>query len=293
MKYAYINTLYNIYPETKMATNPLQQYFRQPKVFVSLPSQGIYNDPTAITGDLTRMPVYGMTGMDEIMLKTPDALITGESTVRVIESCCPNVKDGWAVSNLDVDALLVGIRIATYGNTMTMVHVCEKCDTENNYDLDVSKFLEHFGQCQFEPKVSLEDLVIRIRPLDYRQVTGFNLEQFALQKRLIQASALENEEEKNKLIGEIYRDLGLLQNKVIIAGIEQVELPGGTVVTEQEFITEWIENADKTVFDAVRSQVNKNSEEWRIPTTHVKCDSCEAENSFNVDLDQASFFAVA
>jgi hypothetical protein len=276
-----------------MANNPLQQYFRQPKVFVSLPSQGVYNNPDDLVGDLTRMPVYGMTGMDEIMLKTPDALITGESTVRVIESCCPNIKNGWAVSNLDVDALLVGIRIATYGNTMTMVHVCEKCDTENNYDLDVGKFLEHFSQCQFGSKVALDDLSIRIRPLDYRQVTDFNLEQFALQKRLIQASALENEEEKNKLIGEIYKDLGLLQNKVIIAGIEQVNLPSGQAVTEKEFITEWIENADKTVFDAVRQQVNKNSELWRIPTTHVKCDSCNAENSFNVDLDQASFFAVA
>ena len=276
-----------------MANNPLQQYFRQPKVFVSLPSQGVYNTPDDIVGDLTRMPVYGMTGMDEIMLKTPDALITGESTVRVIESCCPNVKKGWTVSNLDVDALLVGIRIATYGNTMTMVHVCEKCDTENNYDLDVGKFLEHFSQCQFEAEVSLDDLSIRIRPLDYRQVTDFNLEQFALQKRLIQASALENEEEKNKIIGEIYKDLGLLQNKDIIAGIEQVDLPNGQVVTEKEFITEWIENADKTVFDAVRQQVNKNSEVWRIPTTNVKCDSCGAENSFNVDLDQASFFAVA
>ena len=159
--------------------------------------------------------------------------------------------------------------------------------------LDVSKFLEHFSQCEFSPEITLDDLSIRIRPLDYRQVTDFNLEQFSLQKRLIQANALESEEEKNKIIGDIYKDLGLLQNKVIIAGIEQVGLPSGQVVTEPEFITEWIENADKTVFDAVRTQVNKNSELWRIPTTHVKCDSCNAENSFSVDLDQASFFAVA
>jgi hypothetical protein len=174
-----------------------------------------------------------------------------------------------------------------------MVHVCEKCDTENNYDLDVSKFLEHFAQCEFEPKITLDDLAIRIRPLNYRQVTDFNLEQFALQKRLIQANNLDSEEEKNKTVSEIYQDLGLLQNKVIIAGIEQVELPNGQVVTESDFITEWVENADRNIFDAVRSQVTKNSEMWRIPTTHVKCDSCGAENSFNVDLDQASFFAVA
>lgn len=275
-----------------MAQNPLQTYFRQPKVFISLPSQGVYNDPGAITGDLTRLPVFGMTGMDEIMLKTPDALITGESTVRVIESCCPDVKDGWSVSNLDVDALLVAVRIATYGNTMSMNHVCKSCTTENTYDLEVSKFLDHFGQCQYDPEVVIDNLKIRIRPLNYKQVTDFNLENFALQKRLFQASQIESEEERAPVISQIYKDLGALQNKIMIAGIEQVETPEGTV-TEHAFIREWIENADKTIFDAVRTQVNRNSETWRIPETHVKCETCGAENKFGIELDQSSFFAGA
>ena len=66
-----------------MAQNPLQNYFRQPKVFLRLPSMGIYNKPEAIQGNVESIPVYGMTGMDEIILKTPDALISGESTVKV------------------------------------------------------------------------------------------------------------------------------------------------------------------------------------------------------------------
>ena len=78
----------------------------------------------------------------------------------------------------------------------------------------------------------------------------------------------------------------------MIAGIEQVETPEGTV-TEHAFIREWIENADKTIFDAVRTQVNRNSETWRIPETHVKCETCGAENKFGIELDQSSFFAGA
>jgi hypothetical protein len=275
-----------------MAQNPLQQYFRQPKVFVSLPSQGVYNKPESIKGDLSNLPVFGMTGMDEIILKTPDALLTGESTVRVLQSCCPSIKDAWDVSNLDIDALLVAVRIATYGNTMSINHVCKNCDTENAYDVNVSTFLDHFAHCKFEPVVLVGDLTIRIRPLSYKQVTDFNLENFALQKHLFQAAEIKDDDERNKEISRIYKELGALQNRIMIAGIEQVETPNG-VVTEIEYIKEWIENADKEIFDAVRTQINSNNEKWKIPPTHVKCDNCGTENSFNIELDQSSFFAGA
>jgi hypothetical protein len=72
-----------------MNQNPLQQYFRQPKIFINLPSQGIYSKEGSIQGEVNNMPVYGMTGMDEIIVKTPDALLSGESTVKVVQSCCP------------------------------------------------------------------------------------------------------------------------------------------------------------------------------------------------------------
>ena len=51
-----------------MATNPLQKYFRQPKIFIKLPSAGVYCQPGNIQGDSNHMPVYGMTGMDEIIM---------------------------------------------------------------------------------------------------------------------------------------------------------------------------------------------------------------------------------
>lgn len=275
-----------------MANNPLQQYFRQPKVFVSLPSQGVYNEPGVISGDPANLPVFGMTGMDEILLKTPDALLTGESTVRVIQSCCPGITDAWTVSNLDVDTLLVAIRIATYGNTMSITHICTNCATDNNYDIDVSKFLDHFAQCKFNHDVVIDDLTIRLRPLNYKQVTEFNLENFALQKRLYQISELPDSEEKTQQVAEIYNDLGVLQNKVMIAGVEQVEIPGN-IVTEYAYIKEWIENSDTRIFDAVRKQVQSNNTTWQLPTNKIKCDNCGTENSITINLDQSSFFASA
>ena len=128
--------------------------------------------------------------------------------------------------------------------------------------------------------------------MKYKQITDFNLENFALQKRMIQSADLENEEERNKIVSQVYKDLGSLQNRIMIAGIEQVETPTG-VVTEHGFITEWIENAERSIFEAVKEQVNKNNDTWRLPPTKIKCENCSAENAFTIDLDQSSFFASA
>ena len=49
----------------------LQKYKRQPKLFIDLPSQGKwYNDTIIQDGKVESMPVFGMTAMDEILLKT-------------------------------------------------------------------------------------------------------------------------------------------------------------------------------------------------------------------------------
>ena len=74
-----------------MAENPLKQYFRQPKIYITLPSKGVFYSPDDISGLFENIPIYGMTGMDEIILKTPDALMSGESTVKIVQSCCPTI----------------------------------------------------------------------------------------------------------------------------------------------------------------------------------------------------------
>ena len=99
-------------------TNPLNKYFRQPAIYVSLPSGTNYPShvvtPTQ-TGELGVMP---MTAKDEIRFKTPDALMNGQGVVDVIQSCVPDIKDAWEIKSYDLDTILVAIRIATYGETM-------------------------------------------------------------------------------------------------------------------------------------------------------------------------------
>ena len=275
-----------------MSNNPLKQYFRQPKIFIGLPSKGVYNKENTLDGDISNMPVYGMTGMDEILMKTPDALISGESTVRIIESCCPFIKDAWELSSLDTDLVLTSIRIATYGNDMEVSHTCKNCGEENEYSIDLTRLVDHFNNFKYKSKVKVLDLIVNLQPLTYRQTTEFSIRNFSLQQQLAQSSVITNEDEQKEFIAELFKNLGILQNDIFSNSIESVDT-GSEVVTDRKFIDEWIRNCDKTVFDEIKKQFNETRQSMRAPSTKVECTNCGAVDEIYIDLDQASFFVKA
>ena len=272
-----------------MAQNPLQEFYRQPKVYVPLPSKGIYNKLGSISGDPTNLAIYSMTGMDEILMKTPDSLLSGESTVKLFESCCPGIKDGWEVTSLDTDLLLTAIRIATFGNVLEIIQTCAKCGEQHDYDIDLNNVITHFTSCKYNNTVTAGGLIIKLQPLTYKQSTEFSLRNFALQQRL--ASANSESDEHKKLITELFLELGKMQNDIYAVSIESIDT-GTVVVSEQNFIHEWIENCDREILDIIREQFNKNKDAWRIPDVTVACGNpnCDHKTTLTVDLDQSTFF---
>lgn len=275
-----------------MASNPLQQFFRQPKIFISLPSLGMYNKTGDIDGDVSHVPVYGMTGMDEILVKTPDALLSGDSTVKVISSCVPAIKDPWQLSTIDLDSILTAIRVATYGNQLAMSNTCSVCGTENEYEFDLGTFIEYYGNCRFENKVVLGDLTIKLRPLNYKQSSEFSIRNFQLQQTLLQVHDIKEDDEQRKKLAEIYELLANLQNDIFIAGIESVDT-ASTVVTERGFIKEWVENCDGEFLSQIKKHIEANQNKWRSPSQKIKCENCGNEQILNITLDQSDFFVKA
>ena len=275
-----------------MANNPLKKYFRQPKIYIDLPSKGMYNQPGTLANDPNKMPIFGMTGMDEILLKTPDALLNGESTVRVIESCCPSITDGWDVSLLDLDILLVAIRIATQGNTMTLTHTCTSCQAVNDYDIELGNIIQHFSTCEYENKVVLKDVAVKIHPLNYKQWTDFQMKNFVIQRQLEQTMNMTDKDEQSKNIAMLFEQVSQIQTEMIFAQIEAVETQDG-VVNQREFIREWLVNSDSDVYDEIRTQINSNRLAWQIPNIDVNCTECNAKNQLAVEMDQSTFFGNA
>ena len=275
-----------------MSQNPLQSYFRQPKIYLKLPSLGKYTNSSSISGSVENLPIFGMTGMDQIIVKTPDALLNGESTIKIIQSCCPNIINAWDVTNLDIDCLLVAIRIATFGNQMNVTSTCSSCGAENEYDIDLGKFLEHYSACVFNGIVVVGDLIVKLKPMTYKSVTTFSLANFSLQKQLIQINSMEDGKQKQDVLGKAFSDFAILQNQVLVDSIDQIETPTG-VVTEFGFIKEWIDNCDQQSISSIKKTMDENKEKWRVPTSNASCSSCGQVDQLEIELDQSSFFANA
>jgi len=273
--------------------NPLQKYFRQPRIYIALPSKGDFYDKDSFNGNSSNMPVFGMTGMDEILMKTPDALFNGESTVKVVESCCPYIKNAWKMPSIDVDCVLVAIRIATYGHEMEVSHRCPKCNSYNDYTIDLNKVLGYLSEQTYDGNIEIGELHITIRPLTYDEVTKFNVENYKLQKMLYQLSKVEslgNEEQTLKTQDDIYKRISEMQVELFEISIVNVKLPD-TVVNDPEMISEWIRNSDKDFYKKIKEKLEANKRQWDIPSQEVECPECTHHSNIQISMDQANFFA--
>jgi hypothetical protein len=235
------------------------------------------------------VPIFAMSGMDEIIYKTPDALFNGEATVKVIESCCPFIKDAKTVPSIDIDALMVAIRIATFGAELTVGHTCRNCESDNEFTVELSQLLDYFNSLTFVNTIKINDeITLKIRPLQYEEMTYFSIENFKLQRQLFQSQNL-TDAERQAVIDQIYKTLSELQLQLFLTSIESVQIPE-LVVNDKAQIEEWLRNADRDVYAKVKEKLESNKETWDIPKQHIKCPECNTEDDITVTLDQSNFF---
>ena len=99
---------------------------------------------------------------------------------------------------------------------------------------------------------------------------------------------------KNSVIAnkEIFEELSVLRNEIFVAGIESIDT-GKTVVTQREFIEEWVANVDLEYIDRVKDHIEENRMRWIPPAQTVKCDACGNEDQVTIELDQSNFFGKA
>ena len=157
-------------------SNPLKKYYRQPKQFVRLPSNYKYYKPGTIQiPESGEVAVFPMTAKDELLFKTPDALLNGEATVRVIQSCIPAITNAWEMPALDIDTCLVAIRMATYGTKMQVKVFVPKTKIEKDMELDLQAALDRLLSHTYEEQFLYENMEVTTRPLTYKAVSYTHL----------------------------------------------------------------------------------------------------------------------
>lgn len=273
--------------------NPLAGYYRQPKIYIMLPSKGQwYPEGTLDKSEDGQYPVYAMTAADELMYKTPDALMNGNATTEVIKSCVPAIKEPWTMPTLDVDACLVAIRIATYGEKMEVNTVCPKCNEEQKYDYQLTEHLEKLAQFNYNDKVQIGELVFHLKPYSYKEITSKQIQQIEQQKIFdIVSNDDMSEEEKIDKFGASFIKLTKLTVDVVTDSIKAIESPQG-ITDDRQHIADFMKNTDKSIFQAISDHLNVNKRALDLEARKVKCGDCSHEFNVTITMDQANFFAV-
>lgn len=275
--------------------SPLKKYKRQPKVYIDLPSKGRYSPEGTVANDVyTQLAVYSMTASDEVLFKTPDALINGEATARNIANCVPSITDPWNIPTIDIDTILIGIRMATYGPKMSVQATCPHCQEKNSYDIDLQNLLNHYATCEYKDKIYLDKFVIKTKPLTYKQLVENQKKSVQLQRALnVQVPKIEDEEEKNKFVDSLLTQIATEGIKIVFDNIEYVEVDGERETNRSE-IMEFMSGNDVWIYKAVKSHIETNAQKWRTPVQVVKCgnEECGKEHKVNISLDQSDFFGL-
>jgi len=282
--------------ENKKA-NPLQKYFRQPKIYLTLPSGGqFYPAGSLEVSESGEYPVFPMTARDEIMIKTPDALLNGEATVEVIKSCIPAIKNPWEMPAMDLDACLIAIRIATYGEKMEVSIKVPVTGEEKDFDLDLRIMLDQFSNVDYNREVEVNGMKVLLRPLSYAEFTETSRKTFE-EQRIFKVLNDSNISEGDKLstFNESFRKLTDLTMLTLEKSIAEIQIEEETV-SDKEFIREFIQNSDKTLFEKVSDHVEQERTKFQVKPLIVDATPEELEKGVPetyevpVTFDQSSFF---
>ena len=271
--------------------SPLKKYARQPKIYIDLPSKGkYYNSGVLYEDSYSNLAVFSMTANDEILYRTPDALINGEATAKNIQSCIPSIVKPFDLVTLDVDALLLSIRMATYGPKMTVGQRCRKCNEENQYEIDITRYIEYLNAIEFEDSMMYENFKINFVPLTYTQYTDLQKESVGYQRALsIQLPKITNDNEKDKFQDQILTSIAKMNMKTILLSIHSIEVDG-EIEQDKGEIYNWIESYDVDLFRSIKKHIDTQYQRWLLPEESVQCASCEATDKVRITIDQTDFF---
>jgi len=282
----------------KQGSNPLQKYFRQVKNYMRLPSKGKFYPAGVLDMPVTgELAVYAMTAKDELLFKTPDALMNGQATVDVIQSCVPNIKNAWLMPSIDLDAVLIAIRIATYGENMDVNITVPNTTIKRDFSMDLRLALDDLMSGQFVDTVQIGPMTVTLRPINYKEFSDGAIKSFEEQRivNVVNDDKLD-EQTKMGMFQQSFRKLTDITIAMVANSVVSISVDG-VVVTDPAHITEFIAKSEKNFYSEIMKHVQKQGESFSIKPIKVTSTpediKAGAPATFEVPVtfDQSNFFA--
>jgi hypothetical protein len=261
----------------QVIVNPLLERLRIPGETYRLPSQGQFYTHGELSDDvkLGEVEVNPMTAIDEIVLNTPDKLLSGKAILEIFRHCIPQIKDPEQLLAKDVDFLMVCLRMVSFGQFMEVnyTHDCEKA-TEQTYRIDLQKMLRDTKQIDATViedtyKTTLKNgQVVRMKPMTYRNV----VELYSMAAMTKTDNITQDEAE-------------VMVINALASVIDRVD-----DISDPLMIREWVIHLPLG-WKKELEQVAQNLSHWGIDfVTRQTCKDCGKELAVQVSANPVSFF---
>lgn len=274
--------------------NPLLQYFRLPQLYIKLPSEGRFYDESDIDlSDNNELAIHALTALDQMLLRTPDAILNGESLIKVVKNCVPGIKNPKKLVEPDINMILLAIKIASSGENSDLTISCEKCSHENTYEINLNDILETATKVPADNVLHINNaLLITLYPYTFtqRNLTLLNEIKYNQAIKLLQNEDVENPEIISRA-AQTVEDMSIRTFKIISQSIHSITIiKTNQTVTDRDYIEEFLRGISKVQSDIIIDKI-KSLNNSGIKTEHeFTCVKCSHTWEQPLDFDPTSFF---
>ena len=277
--------------------NPLAGFFRTPKLFTKIPSQGkFYTDDVVEMPESGELSIFPMTAKDEVILKNPDALLNGEAVAHVIMSCVPAVKNPRKMISNDIEALLVAIQGASRGDSVEVSGKCPECGEICTSTASVESALETMSVLEetysFKTNSGLE---ITLRPFTYESTIKAGIANFQSTRSLQSISEIADEMEQLKAFNTSFVRIAQMNFDLVVDSVASISgLTNGEEFTvyDRGQIKEFLENCETSIGRKIEEQIEGINKIGVNKKIQLECDK---HGPFEQDIgfDPVNFFTAS
>lgn len=255
--------------------NPLLGDLKLPGRIFQLPSRGLFyhNGELDESVQNAEIHVHPLSAMDEIILKNADQLFSGEAVKTVYPRCMTGLVKPNELLAKDVDALMLFLRVVTYGPGYEFVakHSCADAK-EHSYIADVEQII---GAMKSVDPTTLEEKftvnlpngqVVRLRPYMYQ-------DSIDMVKRNIGKKVLSIEDMQQNLNDGVS---GMVQS---VNG-----------VTDRAYINQWVRELPAPYLNRLAEKMQVLDEWGPNFVWTTTCKDCGEEFKVEIPINPVTFF---
>jgi hypothetical protein len=243
-----------------------------------LPSHGLFYKNNELADDVINgeVHVFPMTALDEIILKTPDSLLSGQSVNQVFLRCIPQILKPMKLLSRDVDYLMMCLRMISYGEELdiTYTHSCEGAKS-HGYVVNLKPLITQAKPIDPTTIGTIYTLklgnamVVKLRPPIFESVMNMYLTNFQATNASITLL-----EAQTKLLDVISDTI------VSVDGNEN-----------RDHIQEWVKAIPAGWMQDISEALQKIGDWGPSTTVNLTCKDCNQPMEVEIPLNPISFFS--